>query len=177
MHVLHLPSMSERAFACSMIAPRTKFTCIAFRSFSLEKELPGPIDVGFDCVALARCPASRVDRLPTWLGTIQAEQIKGANLVLMVKGNSSAPITLKDSELATLQRRAEFFLWGIAIIAGVPDYATAIRFSGENSGPGAGHSRCRRAEEIVGRQRNVGGKSHCLTHCGSVWRGDTTRET
>lgn len=119
-----------------MIAPGTKFTCIAFRSFSLEETLLGSIDVGHGCAALPRCPASLVDRLPTWLGAIQAEAIKRANLVLLANGYSTASITLNDAELATLERRVEFFLWGIAIAAGVPHYAGAITFSGGNEGQG-----------------------------------------
>ena len=117
-----------------MIDLGTKFTCVAFRSFSLKGNLPELVDVGYGCAALPGCPAPLVERLPTWLGAIQAEQIKEANLVLLVKGHSTAPITLNDPELATLEHRAEFFLWGIAIVAGVPHYAAAIRFSGGNNG-------------------------------------------
>lgn len=112
-----------------MIEPGEKFACLALVRIDFADPLDRAIELGYGCWALPTLPVPLDGDWRTWIGSVIADEIGRANLVLVAKAPSVAP-DVQDAEFQVLLSRVEYLLWGIAVAAGVPRYDRAVRLGG-----------------------------------------------
>lgn len=115
------------------IQPGEKFGCMAFSGFSiaipdLSNEMLSSLTS--DCWISQRLPFKVDDWWKQQLGKIIADRLERySSFVLTVKLPSSQP-EIVDADNAFLSDRLNFLLWGIAVLAGVPEFESGRLLSG-----------------------------------------------
>ena len=97
----------------------TKFGLLAF-SGCAGVDLEGPLALGDGVSVHPGCPIELSEHWITWLGSIQAEHLTGANLVFTVQIESEAP-TILDAETDQLAKQLQALRFGL-LLHGIPEY-------------------------------------------------------
>ncbi len=109
-----------------------KFACLAFSGASVGGSFPQQISLGNELWAFSESPFSLDASWREWMGSIVADEVEKANLVLLAEQGSESPGVL-DDETKQLNRRARHLLEGV-LLAGVPRFRSLVTFAGATVG-------------------------------------------
>jgi hypothetical protein len=117
----------------NIVKPGEKYALVVLPEAVVDDRLPRLGEVDDNLWFSREPPLDLSSRWIEWIGTVQADKVKKANLILMSKGPSKNPEIL-DAENEFHRRRAGEFYWGLILSGFIYCYTSSFSIMGAARG-------------------------------------------